>query len=206
MGKDFKAAYAPDTTLDGSGQVIGLFELDGYFPSDILLYESQAGLLPAAPLVNVLVGVTGTPFDANQVIEVSLDIEMAVSMAPRARQISVYEGLIPDLILTEIAHPSQGEPLPMQISDSWGYPTDPYTIQLWQQMDAQGQSYFNASGDVGAYAGGVAQPDDCAYITIVGGTVLSMSGSGASWSSETTWSGSSGGFSTTTHSALAAEH
>src|SRR5262249_35815770 len=29
-GKDFRAAYAPGVTLDGSGQMVGLFELDGY--------------------------------------------------------------------------------------------------------------------------------------------------------------------------------
>ncbi|MGA2244074.1 MAG: protease pro-enzyme activation domain-containing protein, partial [Verrucomicrobiota bacterium] len=43
-GKDFRNAYLPGVTLDGSGQMVGLVEFDGYYPSDIATYESQAGL------------------------------------------------------------------------------------------------------------------------------------------------------------------
>jgi Pro-kumamolisin, activation domain len=35
MGNDFRSAYASGVALDGAGQAVGLFELDGYFPTDI---------------------------------------------------------------------------------------------------------------------------------------------------------------------------
>ena len=34
-----------------------------------------------------------------------------------------------------------------QLSASWSYPVDPITEQIFQQFAAQGQSFFNASGD-----------------------------------------------------------
>src|ERR1051325_7264501 len=60
LGKDFRAAYAPDVSLTGAGEAVGLFELDGYFLSDILEYERLAEL-PNLPLTNVLLnGFDGT--------------------------------------------------------------------------------------------------------------------------------------------------
>ena len=41
LGADFRKAYVPDTTLNGAGQVVGLFQLDGYTASDITYYENQ---------------------------------------------------------------------------------------------------------------------------------------------------------------------
>jgi len=35
-GKDFRAAYVPGTSLNGSGQAVGLLEFDGYSASDIM--------------------------------------------------------------------------------------------------------------------------------------------------------------------------
>jgi len=53
IGRDFRAAYVPDVSMDGSGQTVGLLEFDSYYPSDILAYESLAGL-PNVLLTNVL--------------------------------------------------------------------------------------------------------------------------------------------------------
>jgi len=69
------------------------------------------------------------------------------------------------------------------------------------QMAAQGQTFFNASGDSDAFAGSIPFPSDSPNITQVGGTTLSTSGAGGSWISETVWNrnngvGSSGGIST----------
>src|ERR1035438_5768188 len=59
QGNDFRNAYVPNVTLNGSGQTVALFELDGYYASDITEYESEAGL-PAVPLQNISVdGVSG---------------------------------------------------------------------------------------------------------------------------------------------------
>jgi len=201
MGSDFRKAYIPGSSLAGSGQTIGLFELDGYYTNDIASYESLAGL-PAVPMTNVLLdGSTGIPDIYN--FEVALDIEMAISMAPGLDKVVVYEGGDPDGILNEMANPSQGEPLSMQLSASWLYQVDASSEQIFQQFAAQGQSYFTASGDSDAYP-----PNSLTgellwdsmrdiNVTVVGGTTLAT-GSGGSWQSETAWNwgdglGTSGG-------------
>ena len=88
FGNDFRNAYVPNLSLTGTGQTVGLFELDGYYASDITKYENEAGLA-AVKLVKVLVdGFNGVPSSrqpgsGNE--EVALDIEMTVSMAPGSR-------------------------------------------------------------------------------------------------------------------------
>ena len=83
MGKDFRAAYAPGTALTGSGQVVGLLQFDGYTLADITNYEGRMGLTNYVPLTNVLLdGYGGAPTGTGGEVEVSLDIEMAISMAP----------------------------------------------------------------------------------------------------------------------------
>jgi len=99
------------------------------------------------------------------------------------------------------------------LSASWGYPIDATSEQIFQQFAAQGQSYFNCSGDGDAWIGSPFQPCDDPHVTVVGGTTLSTSGTNGSWASETVWNsgilpggnrwnvdgfwGSSGGISTT---------
>ncbi|MGD1087066.1 MAG: S8 family serine peptidase, partial [Verrucomicrobiota bacterium] len=203
MGNDFRAAYAPGLALMGAGQTVGLLEFDGYFPSDITNYASLAGI-PAVPLKNVLLdGFDGVPGGAN--IEVALDIDMAVCMAPGLSSVIVYEGEAPDDVLNRMAT----DGLASQLSASWTYGIDAETEQIFQQFAAQGQSYFNAAGDGDAYVGQVASPSDDPNIISVGGTTLTTSGPGGAWVSETVWNwdvefgpdyngeGTGGGISTT---------
>ena len=80
MGKDFRNAYVPGVSLDGSGQMLGLLEFEGYAASDITNYEGIAHLRQV-PLQNVLLnGFDGTTNGAYG--EATVDIEVAVSMAP----------------------------------------------------------------------------------------------------------------------------
>jgi uncharacterized repeat protein (TIGR03803 family) len=190
LGNDFRAAYVPGVSLTGAGQTVGLLEFDGYYASDIVAYETLAGL-PAVPLTTILLDLyNGAPGSADD--EVSLDIEMAISMAPGLAGVVLYEAGpngTGDDILNEMADPTQGEPLSLQLSASWTFPTDPDTELIFQRFAAQGQSYFNASGDSDAYPSGadVPTPAGDTNITIVGGTTLSTSGPGGSWQSETVW-------------------
>ena len=86
MGNDFRAAYVPNSSFTGSGQTVGLLQFDGYTASDITYYENQAGL-PSVTVSNVLLdGFSGFPTGGGGEIEVSLDIEMAMSMAPGLSQ------------------------------------------------------------------------------------------------------------------------
>jgi uncharacterized repeat protein (TIGR01451 family) len=194
LGKDFRAAYVPGASLTGAGQTVGLFELDGYDASDISSYESEAGL-PGVPLANVLIdGASGGLDESDDGSEVSLDIEMAVSMAPGLTRIIVYEGpdidniTGPNLVLTRMATDN----LARQLSCSWGFSIDSATDQTFQQFAAQGQSFFLASGDSGAYTDNgnpvsLSPPADDPYVTVVGATTLSTSGPVGTWQSETVW-------------------
>jgi uncharacterized repeat protein (TIGR01451 family) len=187
MGPDFRAAYAAGVTLTGTGQYVGLLEFDGYYPSDITTYASMAGLTNV-PLQNVLLDeFSGAPGSAND--EVALDIEMALSMAPGLAGVIVYEGKTGDSVLNRMA----ADNVAKQLSASWTYPTDALTTQIFQQFGAQGQSYFNASGDSGAYSGSPSSPSDNPYITSVGGTTLTTRGPAGAWVSEKVWSWISAG-------------
>jgi subtilase family serine protease len=190
-GLDFRSAYVPGVSLDGTGQVVGLVEFDGYTPSDITKYATLHGV-PTVPLQNVLVdGVSNTPGQGN--FEVAVDIELVMSMLQGVADINVYEGNNDVDVLNEIASPTKGETLPNQVSCSWGIAGDTNLEQQLIQMAAQGQSFFYASGDSGAPMGGTnGTPQIDNYMTSVGGTALSLNGTGGSWQSETVWGGSYG--------------
>jgi uncharacterized repeat protein (TIGR01451 family) len=216
IGDDFRRAYVPGTTLNGGGQTVALVQFDGYFASDIAAYETLAGR-PNVPLQNVLIdGFSGVPTGSGGEIEVSLDIEMVISMAPAISKIILYEGdpfnFHPNDVLNQIAVDNSAR----QVSSSWGWTGGPNltTDQIFQQMALQGQTYFDATGDSDAFRPGdvdnpftVNEPSSNPYITQVGATTLSMTGAGATYASETVWNwgvslgaafdgiGSSGGFS-----------
>ena len=206
IGGDFRAAYVPGTSLTGAGQSIGLLQFDGYYASDIAAYESQAGL-PNVTLVNVPVD-GGVPTPGSGSSEVSLDIEMAISMAPGISKVFVYMAPNPspwvDLLNSMVTNTQV-----RQFSCSWGGGSpDSLAEQIFQQMAAQGQSFFNASGDSCAFTSAIEFPSESTNITQVGGTTLTTSGAGGSWVSEIVWNwgiefggsydgvGSSGGIST----------
>ena len=212
MGNDFRNAYVPGTTLTGTGQNVGLLQFDGFYPSDITAYENLIGLtnnIPNIVIVPVDGGVpTPTPFGNP---EVSLDIEMVLSMSPHVSTIYVYEEPNDGSPFVDVLNKMATDNLAKQLSCSWfefNGPPNPVGEQIFQQMALQGQTFFTASGDSDAYTGLIPFPCDSPHITLVGGTTLTMNGSGASYASETVWNwdiefgpandgiGSSGGIST----------
>lgn len=212
MGSDFRNAYIPGSPLTGTGQNVGLFQYDGFFQSDISAYESLIGLANPPNIVVVPVdgGVpTPTPFGNP---EVSLDIEMILSMSPGVGTIYVYEA--PNgAPYSDVVNRMATDDLAKNLSTSWfifqGLP-DPVSEAIFQEMAVQGQTFFVASGDVDAYLEGtlIPFPSDSPHVTLAGGTTLTT-GAGASYTSETVWNwdiefgpgfdgtGSSGGISTT---------
>jgi hypothetical protein len=203
QGADFRAAYLPGVSLTGAGQTIGLFEMDGFVATDISTYNNEASLTSITPTTVPIDGFNGSATLEDGDDEVALDIDMAHSMAPQA-SIIVYEGPPPSLeentdtspittthvndILNRMATDNKAS----QVSCSWGFDVNATTLQIFEQYGAQGQSFFLACGDSGAFAGAVAEPADDPYITVVGGTELTTTGPAGSWVSETTWnSGSS---------------
>jgi len=193
-GSDFRNAYAPGVTQTGTGQTVALFQFDGFYAADITAYETLFSL-PNVPIqIQTENGVSSTPSsNATNVSEVSLDIEMAIAMAPGLDSVVVYEGSQANSILAAIAAPPTGVPLSNQVSTSWDYSIDDNTRQTLEEFAVQGQSFSDASGDNGAFASDPGDDRDQPYTTLVGGTVLSMNGTGTSWQSETGWSGSGGG-------------
>ncbi|HSU52683.1 MAG TPA: protease pro-enzyme activation domain-containing protein [Candidatus Dormibacteraeota bacterium] len=202
-GSDFRAAYLPGVALTGTGQTVGLLQFDGYYTNDITTYETQAGL-PNVPLTNVPIdGGVSTPGSGNS--EVCLDIEMVVSMAPGVSRIYVYEAPNPSPWVDLLSR-MQTDNLSKQLSCSWGGGSPNATAEnIFKLMGAQGQSFYNATGDSDAFTGSITFPSDSTNITQVGGTTLTTTGPGGSYVSEQVWNwglvqgsyvGSSGGIST----------
>jgi len=206
IGHDFRNAYVPGTTLTGAGQSVALLQFDGYAYNDIVAYANDAGQAMVT-LTNVPVnGGVSTPGSGN--VEVCLDIEMVMSMAPGISRIIVYEGPNGSTAWSTILQQIADDNLAQQVSCSWGNtsPGSPDLVSegIFKQMSAQGQSFFNATGDGDAFVGGIPFPSESTNITQVGGTTLTMTTGGGAYTSETVWNwnnsgqpgvGSSGGIS-----------
>jgi subtilase family serine protease len=179
----------------------------GFLPKKVSqksFFNSLLAGLPNITIQNVLLdGFSGIPTHNGGEIEVSLDIEMAISMATNLSKVVVYEAG-PYGNWHDILNRMATDNLAKQLSCSWYRPggrSDALADQIFQQMAAQGQSFFNASGDSDAYTGLIDFPGDTPYITQVGGTTLTTTGPGGSWVSERVWNwgndiGSGGGIST----------
>jgi subtilase family serine protease len=214
LASDMRAAYYGGEALTGNGQTVGLVEFDGYNISDvtstfdgtatssangsnyILAYApTTGGTTYNIPVNNVLLdGATGAPVTGTDAEE-TLDIVQAIGMAPGLSQVRVYIGSSDVDILNAMAT----ENLAQQLSISWTWsPDDPSTDDfIFQELAAQGQSIFAASGDYGAYDPFVDYyyPAEDAWVTTAGGTDLTTNSAGGPWSAETAWDQSGGGIS-----------
>jgi kumamolisin len=196
----------------GFGQPLGLVEFDGFNQANIDKYDSQYGLSTLPPSVVTVDGASTTP-GANQ-LEVELDIEVLHAIAPRA-PITVWEAPNTDTAAIHLYNAIVVSDSTPANSTSWGLceaNTAPSLMAIldaiFRQAAAQGQSFFAASGDTGAYDClgspylGVDNPASDPYVTAVGGTTLSLNSSGGyvsesawSWASHSPRLGSGGGLS-----------
>jgi subtilase family serine protease len=191
IGYDFRNAYVPGYgAFQGFGQSVGLVEFAGYYTSDITNYEGLAGNSCCyVPLRNVpLEGFAGPLANTNGIAECSADIELVVAMAPGLSQVVVFEAptnFFPDPIFSSMVA-SNGI---SQFSCSWLMSYDAVAEGYLIQMASQGQSFFMASGDSGAYQASYGNwwPSDDPYMTSVGGTELTMAPHGAAYESEKVW-------------------
>ncbi|HUC85089.1 MAG TPA: S53 family peptidase, partial [Candidatus Acidoferrales bacterium] len=211
FGNDFRNAYVPGTTLTGAGQCVGLVEFDGYFTNDIYNYAKKAGggrtnIVIERVLLDNYNGKPSTGLNGGEG-ETELDIEMAMTIAPGLAKIVSYEageeGNQNTVLNAMLANSNV-----LNLSCSWGWAgPSTNTDAIFLSMDAVGQTFFNASGDTGAYTTGsnsvnavdyppnLNSPSSNPYITQVGGTTLTMNSAGNAWSSEVVWSYTSGGIS-----------
>jgi hypothetical protein len=222
QGGDFRAAYASDvTSLNGQGQTVGLFAIGGFWVADLQYYMNNSTPPFSAPLPTIVTvgGFDGTPDESGCLAgnclnyEVSMDIEMVMSMAPGA-QIVEYEGNPAgnyDENANEVLEAMVTPPLCNQISCSFYNYGDETTANLIAQLALQGQSFFQASGDKGAYGPGNEwfvyegngyyecvpnfvdpQPFTSPYMTEVGGTELTTTNNPMVYSGEVVWNDTNG--------------
>ncbi len=197
-GNDFRNAYLPNISLTGLQQTVALIESTSFFPIDIMNYESASTPpLPNVPLKEVPVdNFTTAQVAGFSTSEATLDIDMAISMAPGLDDVYVYEegGATFDGVFAKIANPPVGITLSNQISCSlsgFGF-LDRNLDSSIEQFAVQGQSFFMASGDVGAYVGAILPNppfvnSSVSFMTVVGGTQLTTGANAMPWLLETTW-------------------
>ncbi|RAQ97108.1 protease pro-enzyme activation domain-containing protein [Thermogemmatispora tikiterensis] len=197
---ELRTAYDMNSLINGgsngSGQTVAIFELDGYRAADVNAYLSYYGL-GSAKYSNVLVdGATNTA--GSGAIEVELDMEVVSAIAPGANQ-KIYIGPNTNTGVNDTYNRIVTDNLAKVVSISWGEceaaagTSELATLDnIFKQGAAQGQAFFAASGDSGAYdcdnnSLAVDSPADDPYVVGVGGTHL-VTGSGGTYSSESAWS------------------
>ena len=187
---------------EGNGVNLAVFELSAYQHSDIATwarYFYGPGYKP--PLADILVDggplspicPTGDQCPAQYNgysgdIEVDADIEMQLAIAPHARQLLVYNAPNDFTGQTELDEYSKiaSDDTADVVSSSWGLCENDAGAAyaqaenlIFEQMAAQGQSMFGASGDTGAFGCirsdgttvvNVNDPSSQPWVTSVGGT------------------------------------
>jgi hypothetical protein len=205
LGSDMRAAYGGGTTLDGSGQVVGLIELGPYRLTDVLSYFSSLGQPLNVPIVNVVLSADGVcsntepppgPCDDGEEV---IDIQQAITMAPNLSALIVYEAYSSSVQAVDAYNQAASDNLAKQLSISFGWggtpSSEPSYEQVFKELEAQGQSSFVASGDAGASLSG-GYPGNSPNITDAGGSDLTTASAGGAWLSESGWIGSGGGWNT----------
>lgn len=194
------AVYRLGNRGKGQGATLAVFELSGYTPADITVYEHQFfGPSENVPLVDINVdggpvtptcpsGDICTPNDYSGDIEVEADIEMQIAIAPQIDRILVYNAPNDSFgigVLDEYFQIANDD-LADSISSSWascerdtGLPFAQIESIAFTQMAVQGQSMFASSGDTGAFSClrgsgfpglNVLDPASQPFVTAVGGT------------------------------------
>ena len=183
-------------TGDGSGQTIGLYEMQtndgpaGYAISDIAATMAALGGLPMPHIIDV--PVDNVQNSGRSDGETGLDITVAGAIAPKAT-IAVYfaGGETQNIIhtLQMMIHPQAGEPTPSVISISYGWgPDDEGTSNFSDSEFAQISGLFEdaatnkitvlvSSGDTGAFVESATEaqtsyPASDIWVTACGGTTV----------------------------------
>lgn len=181
---------------DGSGQTIALFELDGYNPADITTYLDHNHLGSPKFSDVLLDGATSGAGPAS--LEVEMDMEQVSAIAPGAAQ-KIYIGINTTTGVNDLYNRIVNDNIAKVVSISWGLceaslgNAELETMSnFFRQGAAQGQAFFAASGDFGAYDCGdtnraVDSPADDPNVVAVGGTTLRV-GSDGSYLGESAWS------------------
>jgi len=195
LGSDMRAAYYESTPLTGSGQYLGLLEYYGTDLADLNTYYSNVGQTNNVPITLYSTDGTSTScvYPSCDDTEQTLDMTQALGMAPGLSGLIMFVGSTDTAILSAM---STYSPLPLELSSSWTWsPADPTTDDpYFKKMATQGQSFFQAAGDSGAWTSrNYPFPSEDANVICVGGTDLTTSSAAGPWASETYWASYGGG-------------
>lgn len=205
---DFRAAYYGNGPLDGTGQTIGLLELDGYDQADLDNFYTNIGATQNVPVSVVLLGGLTAPMgDGGNDAEPILDMVYALSMTPNLSQLRVYQCCGTGYSGTEsgaavILNSIAAENIAKQTSCSYGWGSEP-TVEdpIYEEMAAQGQSFFAATGDYGSPLNPGNNnyddyyPADEAWVTAVSMSLLTTQSPGGAWAADIYAGGAGGGYS-----------
>jgi kumamolisin len=162
-----------DRGLSGRGHTVGIVTLASFTPSDAFAYWSALGLTVNPDRIQIvnIDGGPGAPSDASGSIETTLDVEQSGGLAPRANIIVYQAPNVNQSFLDAFAAAIDSDAAD-SVSTSWGEwewllnlengpVTDPFTGQtvgftqatheLLLRAAIQGQTFFAAAGDGGAY-------------------------------------------------------
>lgn len=204
-----------DQGLDGSGQTVVFFEIDGYKQSDFDAYTHRFHLSAMHPVIKA-----GPRLPAGG--EAPMDLEVVHAIAPGARLVvynlnqqslsgkSTSDAQFLDALVNfqrKIVNENPGAIVSNSVgscADVLGKSTASALKQVYDRADAMGEAWFAASGDQGAYDClqaleqdgnppsdrdiGVDLPSSAPGVTGVGGTRLSVRSDG-SWYTEEAWEG-----------------
>ncbi|HEV3124307.1 MAG TPA: S53 family serine peptidase, partial [Candidatus Dormibacteraeota bacterium] len=199
-----KTAYNVNAlSLTGTGQAVGLFELDGFVQTNLNMFHNEYYGTNSPVLTPMLVDNGPVPPLGGGQLEVELDIEVVQAYAPGAA-ITVFEGPNSDTGVIDTYNQMVSSNLSSN-STSWGQcepKTTPSTVaaedNIFMQAAAQGMSFFAASGDFGRYDCNndptnltdtrlsVDNPADDPFVTGVGGTSL-VTNLDFTYASESAW-------------------
>jgi kumamolisin len=196
-------AFHGTTTYDGTGVTIAIATAYSYTASDLSYFLQYFEITRTGAIT--IVPVNGGSTTPNY--ETTLDIENASAEATGA-SILVYEAPNSSFANFELMHNQIASAnLAQVLSTSWvaceASEGSNLTTEnaIFKQMSAEGMTMFVGSGDNGAYACSATSktlavdfPSSSPYFTAVGGTNLFLTTNGT-YSSETAWTSSGGGIS-----------
>jgi subtilase family serine protease len=209
-GFDQVSLGSSGVSADGRGQTIAIVDAynDPNIASDLSAFDSQFGVsaLTSLKVVNQTGGTHLPTTDSGWAGEIALDVEWAHAIAPGANILLVEanSSQLSDLMAAvDYARNAAGVSV---VSMSWGgseffswgggefsSQTD-YDPFFTTPSGHQGVTFIAAAGDSGA-SGGVQWPASSPNVISVGGTSLFTADSTGTYSSEASWTGTSGGFS-----------
>src|SRR5271169_37416 len=190
LGSDMRAAYY-DGSLSGAGQILGLLEYVGTDLADLNTYYTNTGQSNSVPITLWSTDGTSTSCLASMGCddtEQTLDMTQALGMAPGLSSLVMYVGSSDTALLSCMSSTGGSCPsvLPSNLSSSWYWPPpDPSTDEpFFEKMAAQGQSFFEATGDGGDWGNTTNNwwPMEDQWVIGVGGTDLVTSSAGGAWS------------------------